>query len=133
VGWGVGQVGAPVPYPSEALDFDDSTWNVPAIQARFRRAVEGFDPDQVIITDSWNMKPLLAEAVPGYPYILRFQAMECLCPLNNVRLLAESDGRARQCHLHQLASPAERGACVQNRGDQSGPLHQADRALDGVG
>ena len=71
-------------------------WNVAEIQARFRRAVDAFEPDYVIITDSWNMKPLLAEAVRGYPYFLLYQAQENICPLNNLRLLgnrAES-GRA---------------------------------------
>ena len=109
--------GAPSPYPSEALEFDDASWNVPAIQDRFRRAVDGFDPDRVIITDSWNMKPLLAEAVRGYPTILRFQALECLCPLNNVRLLPRAGGPlppvspapARQprrvCHVRCRAGP----------------------------
>src|SRR5436309_1523793 len=61
--WGVGKVEQPPPFASEALDFDDGTWQVPAIQARFRQAVDAFAPDYVIITDSWNIKPLLAEAV----------------------------------------------------------------------
>ena len=56
-----------------------------------------FNPDHVIITDSWNFKPLLAEAVREYPYILRLQAMECICPLNNVRLLPLGDGQFGQC------------------------------------
>jgi glycosyltransferase involved in cell wall biosynthesis len=132
-GWGVGRVETPTAYPSEAIEFDDASWNVPAIQARFRQAVDAFVPDHVIITDSWNMKPLLAEAVRAYPYILRFQAMECLCPLNNVRLLPEPGGSFRQCPLHQLASPAECARCVAERGHLSGSLHQAERALSGVG
>jgi Glycosyl transferases group 1 len=115
------------------LEFDDASWNVSAIQARFREAVDAFDPDQVIITDSWNMKPLLAEAVRGYPYILRFQALECLCPLNNVRLLPEPGGGVRQCHLHQFATPGECARCVDQNGRLSGSLHQAERALSGVG
>ena len=87
--WQIGNVTG-TPFPSQALEFDDTNWNVPAIQARIRQAIEAFKPDHVIITDSWNIKPILAEAVSGYPYILRFQAMECLCPLNNVRLLPET-------------------------------------------
>jgi hypothetical protein len=35
---------------------------------------------------SEDFLPLLAEAVQGYPHILRFQAMECF-PLNNMRPL----------------------------------------------
>jgi hypothetical protein len=131
--WGIGGVQGLLPYPNDVLEFDAANWNVPAIQARFRRAVDGFGPDHVIITDSWNMKPLLAEAVRGYPYMLRFQAMERFCPLNNVRLLPEEGGRVRQCPQHQLASPDACARCVAQRGHLSGSLHQAERALSGVG
>ena len=132
--WGVGRVDAPTPHPSQAIDFDDASWNLPEIQARFRRDVDAFGPDHIIITDSWNMKPILAEAVRDYPYILRLQALECLCPLNNVRLLPDPErGGVRQCHLHQFASPHECARCVQQRGQMSGSLHQAERALSGFG
>ncbi|HEV3259211.1 MAG TPA: glycosyltransferase family 4 protein, partial [Gemmataceae bacterium] len=131
--WGVGGVEGRLPFASDALEFDESAWIVGEIQKRFRKAVEAFEPDHVIITDSWNMKPLLAEAVRDYPYILRFQAMECLCPLNNVRLLPEGRGRFRQCHRHQMASPAVCGQCLKDRGHLSGSLHQAERGLSGVG
>ena len=57
--------------------------------ARYRLAVEQFDPDYVIITDAWNMKPLLAEAMDGYPVPPLIQAQENFCPLNNLRLLAD--------------------------------------------
>jgi glycosyltransferase involved in cell wall biosynthesis len=87
----------------------------------------------VIITDSWNFKPRLAEAVRGYPYFLRQQALECLCPLNNLRLLADAGGEVRQCPLHQLAAPEHCRRCVTQRGEQSGSLHQWERELAGVG
>jgi glycosyltransferase involved in cell wall biosynthesis len=131
--WGIGQVEGALPFASEALEFDEAGWNWPAIQRRLRQAVAAFDPDHVIITDSWNMKPLLAEAVQGYPYILRFQAMECLCPLNGVRLLPDGAGGFRQCHRHQLANPEACCRCLQENGRLSGGLHQAERALSGVG
>jgi glycosyltransferase involved in cell wall biosynthesis len=79
------------------------------------------------------MKPLLAEAVQVHPYILRFHAMECLCPLNNVRLLLDGPDRFRQCQRHQFASPEAYAECVRERGRGSGALHQAQRALSGVG
>lgn len=132
-GWGVGGVTAPTPHPGEPVDFDDASWNAPEIRARFRRAVDAFAPDHVIVTDSWNTKPLLAEAVRGYPYLLRLQALECLCPLNNVRLIPGPGGGATQCPLHQLASPAGCARCVAERGHLSGDLHRAERALGGVG
>lgn len=130
--WGIGTVPEPLPYPSDVLEFTEAAWNADAIQARFRKAVEAFDPDHVIITDSWNFKPLLAHAVQGYPYILRFQALECLCPLNNVRLLFGPEGLA-QCGRHQLATPDQCHGCLAQRGHLSGSLHQAERALSGVG
>jgi glycosyltransferase involved in cell wall biosynthesis len=133
VPWEVGRVEGSLPFDSEALDFDEAAWNVPAIQARYREAVDAFAPDHVILTDSWNMKPLLAEAVRGYPYLLRLQAMECLCPLNNVRLLPGEGDRFKQCRLHQLATPDACGRCVRERGQFSGGLHRLERALCGVG
>jgi glycosyltransferase involved in cell wall biosynthesis len=130
--WGIGRV-HDTPYPSHALAFEESDWNLANVKAVFRRAVDAYAPDHVIITDSWNIKPHLADAVRGYSYFLRFQAMECLCPLNNVRLLLEPDGRAKQCPLHQLATPAECHGCLRERGRFSGSLHQAERELSEVG
>ena len=131
--WGIGRVQAGMPVTSEALEFDASSWNIEAIQSQFREAVDRFAPDYVIITDAWNMKPVLAEAVKGYPYFLRFQAQECLCPLNNLRLLAHDPKTFEQCPRHQLASPEICRCCVAARGRQSGQLHQWERALAGVG
>lgn len=131
--WGVGEVTAATQISSQALTFETMEWNAVAIQARFRRAVDAFQPDYAILTDSWNFKPLLAEAVRGYPYLLRLQAMECLCPLNNVRLLPEPGGRFRQCPLHQLATPTQCSQCLQRLGHTSGSLHQVERELSGVG
>jgi glycosyltransferase involved in cell wall biosynthesis len=131
--WQIGSVPAALPFASESLEFDGAAFTASQIQARFRQAVERFDPDNVIVTDSWNFKPLLAEAVTQFPYLLRMQASECLCPLNNVRLLPQAGGGVRQCHLHQLAFPNDCYACLRERGQMSGSLHQAERALSGVG
>jgi glycosyltransferase involved in cell wall biosynthesis len=131
--WGIGSVAAELPVASEALAFDAAGWTVPEILARFRAAVDRFGPDAVIVTDAWNMKPLLAAAVRGYRYFLRFQAMECLCPLNNLRLLAAGPDRLEQCPRHQLATPDVCRRCLAERGAHSGALHQCERALAGVG
>jgi glycosyltransferase involved in cell wall biosynthesis len=131
--WGIGSATAELPISSEALAFDAAGWNVPEILARFRSAVDRFGPDSVLITDAWNMKPLLAAAVRSYPYFLRFQALECLCPLNNLRLLAAGPGRLEQCPRHQLATPDVCRRCLAERGAHSGALHQCERALAGVG
>ena len=131
--WGIGRVREPLPFPSEKLEFEESEWTAQNIQTRFREAVEQFDPDHVIITDSWNFKPLLAEALKQYPYILRLQAQECLCPLNNLGLLIDSSGEVQQCQNNQLADPGKCYRCLEARASQSGGLHQVERALSGVG
>jgi hypothetical protein len=118
--WGVGRVDAPLPIDSHALDFRDGPFDAPAIRDRFRRAVDSFDPDYVLITDAWNAKPVLAEAVRGYPYFLRFQALECLCPLNNLRLLPRDSGPPAQCPDHQLAAPDACLRCLGRWGETSG-------------
>jgi glycosyltransferase involved in cell wall biosynthesis len=131
--WGIGQVNGEPSFASRPIEFDEDTWHAAAIQERFRTAVDGFAPDYVIITDSWNFKPLLAEAVRHYPYLLRLQAMECICPLTNVRLLIDENGQPQQCQRQQFAEPEACRRCVGERGAQSGRLHQLERALSGVG
>lgn len=131
--WRIGRVTAPTPHPAEPLEFGPAEWSAGGIVNRFRQAVDAFDPDWVVLTDSWNLKPLLADAAGGRPYVLRLQALECLCPLNNVRLIPGPDGRARQCPRHQLATPDACHRCLQTLGHTSGDLHRAERALAGVG
>ncbi len=131
--WGIGRVDEPPPGVGEALEFEPQEWSIREIQARFRRAVEAFGPDHVIITDAWNMKPLLAEAVRGYPYFLLFQGQENICPLNNIRLLADGPEHVEQCPRNQLATPAICHRCLVDRGHHAGALHQVERALAGVG
>lgn len=131
--WGIGRVAAPTPFPATAVEFAPADWTADRIVARFRGAVDRFDPDHVLLTDSWNLKPVLAAAAGGRPYVLRLQALECLCPLNNVRLVPGPDGRPAQCTRHQLATPDECARCVQLHGPTSGDLHRAERGLAGVG
>jgi hypothetical protein len=131
--WGLGNVTEPLETPTEPLRFDRETWQPAEIQRRFREAADEFAPDYVIITDSWNFKPLLAEAVQGYRYFLRLAAQECLCPLNNVRLVVDDQGTVSACPRHQLATPDACWQCVRQREHQSGSLHQAERGLSGFG
>ena len=128
--WGVGKVTEPLSVPVTPLMFSNSEWTAEAIQDRFREAVDEFAPDGVIITDTWNTKPLLAEAVADYPYFLRLAALETICPLNNVRLLFE-DGCLVQCLQDQLSSPSSCRQCVKKFAHYSGGLHQAERAIAG--
>jgi glycosyltransferase involved in cell wall biosynthesis len=130
--WAIGNVTAP-PFPSEGIPFTEQDWNIATIRVRLRQAVDAFRPDWVLITDSWNSKPHLAEAMTGYPVFHRFQALECLCPLNNVRLLCDSAGRFSQCPRQQLASPDDCRECLRTNGRHSGALHAMERELAGVG
>lgn len=129
--WGLGNVSESTGVPSVPLAFTSPFWSAPSIQRRFREAVDAFQPDYLIITDSWNTKPLLAEAVRGYRYFLRLAALECLCPLNNVRLLFSPETGVSACPRQQLATPDLCRQCVATRGNQSGSLHQAERSLAG--
>jgi len=131
----VGCVTEPLGYDSEALEFSDAEWNADSVRRRFQAAIREFDPDWVLIADSWNTKPLLAEAANGYPYLLRIAALESLCPLNNVRMLfAPEDEPAGcpkivQCELNQLAEPQACRDCVLRNAHLFGGLHKAERVL----
>ena len=131
--WGIGRVTRDDLAASEPLAFAETEWNVASIRERFRAAVDSFAPDYVVISDTWNMKPHLADATRGYPTILLMQAQECLCPLNNLRLLGIGPVKAEQCPRNQLATPQVCHQCLAERGQHSGALHQVERALAGVG
>ncbi len=116
-----------------AIDFSDGDWNLASIRQRFCAAVDSFSPDYVVISDAWNMKPHLAEAMRGYPTILLMQAQECLCPLNNLRLLGIGPVKAEQCPRNQFATPQICHQCLAERGQYSGALHQVERGWLGWG
>jgi len=130
--WQLGQVQPDCPVRTTSLRFGERDWNVRTIQRRFRAAVDKFAPDHVIITDCWNFKPHLAQAMEGYSYFLRMQALECVCPLNNLRLLPSRGGPV-QCGGNQLTDASRCHHCLRLHAHQSGALHQAERALSGVG
>lgn len=128
--WQIGQIEAGAPLESQILNFSPEEWKANTIRDRIREAVREWKPDLVLITDSWNFKPHLADAVSEFPYFLRMQALECLCPLNNLQILPGPQGVVA-CENNQFASPETCFNClVKNR---SGPLHQLERQLSGVG
>ena len=129
--WEIGVVSEDLPYPATPLVFDPDTWNEENIRNQFRTAVDNFSPDAVIVTDSWNTKPLLAEAVNQYPYFIRIAALECICPFNNVRMLIDETGNVSQCRENQLADPDACCQCVSTNIRKSGQLHQVERQLAG--
>ncbi len=97
-GWEMGRVTEELPGDHRPLIFDEASWNADGIRRRFREALDEYRPDWVVITDSWNSKPLLAESAQGYRYVLRLAAQELLCPLNNVRLLMDVQGNSAPAH-----------------------------------
>lgn len=127
--WEMGVVSEPLPYNAKALHFENGSWNRDSIISSFRDAIAQFGPDAVIVTDSWNTKPMLATAASDYPYFLRLAALECLCPLNNVRLIPGEGGRPIQCHRNQLANRDVCVSCVASNDHAAGPLHAAERQL----
>ena len=127
--WQLGNVNQVLPYPNESIRFAQQDWNSATIKNKFRGALHDFSPGCVIVTDSWNTKLLLAEAATDFPYCLRLAAMECLCPLNNVRLLCDDQERPQQCQLTQLATRETCVQCVETRVNSSGWLHTAERQL----
>lgn len=129
--WSVGGVTEPLPYNSCSIQFDERGWNRSGIQNAFRSAVTEFSPDAVIVTDSWNSKGMLAAAVSDFPYYIRLAALECLCPLNNVRLIPDQTGNVRQCYKTQLATRDACVTCVATNTHASGSLHAAERQLSG--
>lgn len=128
--WGLGQVSEPIDWRLLELDFTERDWNLRSIQHQLRQAVDEFSPDAVIVTDSWSMKPRLAAALQGYRIFLRLAAQECLCPLNNVRLLSIHP-HPESCPRHQLATPDVCHRCVADREARSGTLHRLERGLAG--
>jgi glycosyltransferase involved in cell wall biosynthesis len=129
--WSIGVIREVLPYNACAVRFDQFSWTRDGIHSAFRQTVDSFHPDAVILTDSWNSKGLLASAVSDYPYFIRLAAMECICPLNNVRLLADRDNGIRQCRKSQLSTRDACVTCVRENAHSSGSLHADERELVG--
>lgn len=129
--WQIGQV-RDCPVPVETLPFSDREWNSVGIKQRFRQEVGRIAPEAVIVTDCWNFKPHLVEALRGHRVFLRMQAHECLCPLNNLRIQPHPGGGMRQCPVHQLAAREECLGCLDRHAGFSGSLHRRERLLSEV-
>lgn len=119
------------PLEYRVLEFSEEQLNAAELQRAYANAVRDLSPDLVLITDAWNAKPLLAEAVAEFPYVLRFDALECICPLNNIRLLPVQP-KLEQCHLSQLSTPDTCAQCVRKWSSTSGLRHEVERTLSGV-
>jgi GT2 family glycosyltransferase/glycosyltransferase involved in cell wall biosynthesis/SAM-dependent methyltransferase/Flp pilus assembly protein TadD len=127
----VGDVSSDLSTPSRPVALGPGLPTCAQVGEAFRRAVGEFRPDTVVITDSWTSKPFLARALSGYRYVLRFQALEGLCPLNAARFTVR-DGRITLCDSHLLADAPRCRGCLRTYEAQSGALQAAERALSGA-
>jgi glycosyltransferase involved in cell wall biosynthesis len=129
--WRVGQVSAPPTVQRIPVTFTGDEWRPEVIRTRFHDHLAAFEPDFVVVTDSWSTKPLLCEAAREWPYFIRLAALETICPLNNVRLLFDDRGGGVQCHRNQLAEPSLCRQCVAQFERATGALHRDERILAG--
>ena len=128
---GLGNVSEPLLAPSEALRFTPDQWSVEGIEQRFRAALRSFEPDWVIVTDSWNSKPILAAAARYYKFFLHCRPG---MPLSAEQRAAPcASGQSRLLPRHQLATPDLCCQCVFHNGRSSGGLHKAEREMVGYG
>ncbi|GAB4159061.1 MAG: hypothetical protein Tsb009_36320 [Planctomycetaceae bacterium] len=131
--WMIGQVDRTCPFPVEKIPFSEAEWQLDRVLSKIKQSVDTFAPETVLITDSWNMKPHLFHALKQYRVLLRMQAEECLCPLNNLRLLGDPHQGFHQCPCNQLAAPETCRTCLETNGHTSGSLHLVERVFCGVG
>ncbi|MBM3498560.1 MAG: glycosyltransferase, partial [Armatimonadetes bacterium] len=128
---GVGNVSHELGTPSHAVELGSSLPSRSQVEEAFRQAVAGFAPDVVVITDSWTCKPFLARALSEHPYVLRFQALEALCPLNGARFIVQG-GEIELCRDHLLLDATKCAQCLQVHQSKCGPLHVAERTISGA-
>lgn len=75
-----GRISEPLPkLDVRTIPFNFYTFNYYFVAERFRRAIDEFAPDHVLIGDAWFMKPHVALALADYRPIIRFYAYESLC------------------------------------------------------
>jgi glycosyltransferase involved in cell wall biosynthesis len=128
---GIGEVEGQPPLPGIAIPAGEGDLTADTLKSRVREIVEKFAPDKVLITDSWNFKPHLLEALKDFPCYLRYHAMESLCPLNNIRYLPRQR-RIPYCRYHFLATPEKCLECLKQNRPSCGSLHNWDRNLSRV-
>ncbi len=68
-----------LPFPVESIAFNRLTFNFNTVMKRFRRVVDGFNPDLIFLMDGYQMKNHLLTAFGPERCFLRFYAYELLC------------------------------------------------------
>jgi glycosyltransferase involved in cell wall biosynthesis len=96
-----------LPFEAVRLDFSPRAFNCRTVPARFRAAIEAWQPDTVVLSDGFFLKPWLGEALLRYPLVARYYAYEVACPRD---MLLFKDGAP--CPNNYLRTPNECRRCA---------------------
>jgi len=78
-----GNIRVPPLFPVHQLQFNKNTFTPEIVAQAFKKTVDMFEPDYVIVGDGWGLKPYIASALKKYKVFLRFYAYENLCLMRN--------------------------------------------------
>ncbi len=102
---------------ADALQFDIETIPVPLryynpliFVPKLKNSIEKFNPDRVLIGDSYLIKPFLAWGLREFQYTLRFYSYETLCFNYNQGLPRRKI--PKRCHTTSLQSPLRCAYCL---------------------
>jgi glycosyltransferase involved in cell wall biosynthesis len=70
---------AALPFPCEAVSFEAGAYTPDAVKKRFRKQVDAFQPNLVIASHAFSMKPYLLEGLEGHAVVSRYYAHELTC------------------------------------------------------
>lgn len=74
-----GRISKDIALDIERIPFSKTSFNRVTLPARFKRKIDLFDPDHILVADGWHMKPHVVNALGQYRPILRMYAYELLC------------------------------------------------------
>ena len=99
-----------LPFPVTVLDLDPNELKPETLCARFRAAVDAWQPDVVFLTHGFALKPCLALALAHHRLVGRFYAHELACARDALRF---KDGQP--CTNDYLRTPDVCRACALER------------------
>ncbi len=99
-----------LPFPVTVLDFDSNELKPDTLCARFRSAVDAWQPNMVFLTHGFALKPYLARALAHHRVVGRFYAHELACARDALRF---KDGKP--CPNDYLRTPDICRACALER------------------
>lgn len=117
-GWERGKVNPEaLPFPASLLDFSDTGLTARAATARFREAVDHFNPEVVFLTQGYFLKTPLIYTLQDYPILSRCYAHETACHKDILRFkngapcalaYATDPDTCRRCAASHLAAEIRR-------------------------